>query len=235
MSGQGSATTADLAAQSRSRTRLADVLAAVARGAFPPVDGGVEILPQSSARDAGVLAFTGHAVVFADADPGWIASLLPADDLAAPLRPAFLAELAGRLGRVAHGVDMLTCAAPASGGAAPDWLRELRPDESGAAHPRVSRALRYRDEVRAWQADGGVVIVGRGVAGRCEVAIEVDPGARNAGLGARLAAAARQLAPPREPLWAQIAPGNAASVRAFQRAGYRPVGAEALFSEHSAG
>ena len=30
------------------------------------------------------------------------------------------------------------------------------------------------------------------------------------------------------PLWAQIAPGNAASVRAFLAAGFRPVGAEAL-------
>jgi hypothetical protein len=32
------------------------------------------------------------------------------------------------------------------------------------------------------------------------------------------------------PLWAQIAPGNAASVRAFLAAGYVPVGAEALLT-----
>jgi hypothetical protein len=43
-----------------------------------------------------------------------------------------------------------------------------------------------------------------------------------------LAAAARALAPERRPIWAQVAPGNAASVRAFLAAGYRPVGAEAL-------
>ncbi|NUR85978.1 MAG: GNAT family N-acetyltransferase, partial [Nonomuraea sp.] len=30
------------------------------------------------------------------------------------------------------------------------------------------------------------------------------------------------------PLWAQVAPGNAASVRAFLAAGYVPIGAEAL-------
>jgi RimJ/RimL family protein N-acetyltransferase len=29
-------------------------------------------------------------------------------------------------------------------------------------------------------------------------------------------------------IWAQVAPGNAASVRAFLAAGYQPVGAEAL-------
>ena len=33
-------------------------------------------------------------------------------------------------------------------------------------HPRVVRARRYRDEIRAWDAEGGVVLLGRGVAGR---------------------------------------------------------------------
>lgn len=238
----GEATTANgLAGRSRSRTRLAEVLAGVAHGAFPAPDGGVEILRQPSERDAGVLAFTGHAVVFADADPGWIGSLIPPDDLSAPVSPRFLAALAERLGRQVHSVDMLTCAHPLApaGGSAPvallDGLDELRPGSNGATHPRVARALRYRHEVRAWQADGGVIALGRGIAGRCEVSIEVDPGARNAGLGARLATAARQLAPPGEPLWAQIAPGNAASVRAFLRAGFRPVGAEALLSAHTPG
>lgn len=31
-----------------------------------------------------------------------------------------------------------------------------------------------------------------------------------------------------EPLWAQVAPGNARSARTFQAAGYRQVGAELL-------
>jgi hypothetical protein len=38
------------------------------------------------------------------------------------------------------------------------------------------------------------------------------------------------LVPGGQPLWAQIAPGNAASVRAFLAAGFLPVGAEALLS-----
>ena len=57
---------------------------------------------------------------------------------------------------------------------------------------------------------------------------EVDPGYRGRGLGRGLAAAARHLVPGGAPLWAQIAPGNAASVRAFLAAGYVLVGAEAL-------
>ena len=100
----------------------------------------------------------------------------------------------------------------------------------GAAsdHPRVARALRYRDDVRSWRADGGVVTVGRGIAGRWETSVEVAPGYRGTGLGRALALAARHLVPGDCPLWAQIAPANAASVRAFLAAGFRPVAAEAL-------
>ncbi|HEX5568227.1 MAG TPA: GNAT family N-acetyltransferase, partial [Streptomyces sp.] len=97
-------------------------------------------------------------------------------------------------------------------------------------HPRVARALLFREDVRVWEADGGVVVLGRGVAGRWEVAVEVDAQARGRGLGRALAVAARHLAPVGGPLWAQQAPGNAAAVRAFQAAGYRPVGAEVLLT-----
>ena len=44
-----------------------------------------------------------------------------------------------------------------------------------------------------------------------------------------LAAAARGLVPAGEHLFAQVAPGNVASLRAFLAAGYRPIGAEVLF------
>lgn len=72
------------------------------------------------------------------------------------------------------------------------------------------------------------MLTGRGVAGRWEVAVEVEPHARGRGLGRRLALAARHLVPESAMLWAQIAPGNAASVRALLAAGFTPVGAEAL-------
>ena len=210
--------------------QLAAILAAAAAGRFPLADGRATVMPQPSERDAGVIAFTGHAVIFADTDPAWLTSQLPPGDFAAPLSARFLHALSQRLGRAADGIDMLACAPPLAG---PPGL-ELG-DETDPAHPRIQRALRYRDDVRAWQADGGVVMLGRGVAGRWEVAIEVDPASRGQGRGAALATAARHLVPGAAPLWAQIAPGNAASVRAFLAAGFRPMGAEALLSPSESG
>jgi GNAT superfamily N-acetyltransferase len=186
-------------------------------------------------------------VIFADADPAWIRRQLPPGDLSAPMLPPFLQALSARTGRRVNSIDMLCVATPLAG---PTPLKlspdspgsQLSPDIPGsplspgspisvtaeAGHPRVARAMRYRTDVRAWQAPGGVVVVGRGVAARWEAAIEVDPGGRGRGLGRELAVAARHLVPDGAPVWAQIAPGNAASVRTFLAAGFVPVGAEAL-------
>jgi hypothetical protein len=208
--------------------QIAGLLTKVAAGILPPADGRVTVLPQPSPRDAGVFGFTAHAVVFADTDPEWIAGQLPAGDLAAPLSPPFLAALAARLRRRVHNIDMLCTATPLPG-PPPRRLTQATPDD----HPRIARAHQYRREVRAWNAGGGFVILGRGVAGRWEAAIEVEPGLRDKGLGRELATVARHLVPDGAPLWAQISPGNAASVRAFLAAGYTPVGAEALFVAHT--
>lgn len=204
---------------------VARILAAAARGDFPPPDGTVTVLPQPNVRDAGVLAFTAHAVVFTDEDPEWVRATLAAvtsDVLAAPMNPAFLAALMVRTGRGMNTIDLLTVA-PALPGAPGLALREIDDPD----HPRVARAVKFRDGVRVWAADGGLVVLGRGVAGRWEAAIEVDEAARGRGLGPALATAARHLTPG-EVVWAQQSPGNARSVRTFQSAGYRPVGSEAL-------
>jgi GNAT superfamily N-acetyltransferase len=203
--------------------RVGALLAEVARGRFPPPDGSVTLLPQPSPRDAGVFGFTAHAVIFADTEPGWIAAQLPPGNLGAPMSPAFLASLAERTGRRVNGIDLL-CTATALPGPPALPLVPLTSSE----HPRVARARHYRDHVRVWEATGGVVLIGAGVAQRWEVAVEVDPDARGKGLGRELARAARHLIPPGVPLWAQVSPGNAASVRAFLAAGFTPAGAEAL-------
>ncbi|MET8743952.1 GNAT family N-acetyltransferase [Streptomyces sp. NPDC004728] len=205
---------------------LARILTASAHGRFPPPDGSTTVVRQPSSRDAGVLAFTAHSVVFTDEDPDWVRAVLagtPGDELAATMNPHFLNALLARTGRHMNTVDLLTVA-PALPGEPEIELREIEDPE----HPRVARAMRYRDEVRVWSADGGVVILGRGVAGRWETAIEVAEEARGRRLGERLARAARQLVPDAV-VWAQQSPGNARSVRTFQAAGYRPVGSEALF------
>lgn len=201
---------------------VVELLRGVERGEFPPADGGVSVWAQPSARDAAVVAFTAHNVVVADVDPEWVREQLPDGDLAAPLNPPFLTALCRRLGRQVNNIDMIATA-PAAVGPPPIPLTEV----SDRDHPRARRALRHRDDVRMWATDGGVVLIGRGLAGRWEAAVEVEPAAQGRGLGRQLAAAARHLVP-HSTLWAQIAPGNAASVRAFLAAGFTPVGAEAL-------
>ncbi|MBV6701009.1 GNAT family N-acetyltransferase [Kitasatospora aureofaciens] len=205
---------------------LAGILADAAGGIFPPSDGSVTVVPQPSEREAGVLSFSAHAVVFTDEDPAWVHETLaavPSDPLAAPLCPPFLTAFAERTGRIVNNIDLLTVAHRLPG-PPPVSLAPVEDRE----HPRVVRALRYREDVRVFTADGGVLVLGRGVAGRWEAAIEVDPQARGRGLGRALATAARHLLPEGDVIWAQQAPGNATSVRAFQAAGYKPVGAETL-------
>ncbi|MFD0274166.1 GNAT family N-acetyltransferase [Kitasatospora sp. NPDC127111] len=205
---------------------LREILADAAGGVFPPSDGSVTVVPQPSAREAGVLSFSAHAVIFTDEDPAWVREVLaavPSDPLAAPLCPPFLTAFGERTGRVVGNIDLLTVAGRLPG-EPPLPLRPVRDRE----HPRVVRALRYREDVRVFTTDGGVLVLGRGVAGRWECAVEVDPRARGRGLGRALATSARHLLPEGGWIWAQQAPGNATSVRAFQAAGYRPVGAETL-------
>lgn len=210
-----------LAPEAFLRTLLTDA----ACGRFPPADGEVTIVPQPSERDAGVFGFTAHAVIFTDADPGWVRRKLPQGNLSAPLSSAFLQELAQATKRRAGSIDMLSCAMSLGG---PPPLDLVPLPES--THERVLRALSYRDEVRTWRADGGIVLIGRGVAGRLETAVEVDDDRRGHGLGRRLAIAARHLIPDGTVLWAQVAPANVASVRAFLSAGFTPVGAEVLLT-----
>lgn len=212
------------------RSALAAILDGVAAGRFPPADGGVTIVPQPSTRDAGVIGLTAHSVIFTDADPAWVTAQLPPGDLSAPLSPPFLHALSSRTGLHVHTIDMVCLAGPLPGKPGIALAREPASD-----HPRVARALRYRDDVRSWRADGGVVTIGRGIAGRWETSVEVNPGDRGKGLGRALALAARHLVPGGSPVWAQISPANAASVRAFLAAGFRPVAAEALLKDAELG
>ncbi|MEV2256456.1 GNAT family N-acetyltransferase [Streptomyces sp. NPDC050147] len=209
---------------------LGAILDAAARGQFPPPDGTTTVVPQPCHRDAGVIAFTAHSVVFTDEDPQWVHATLAAldcDALAATMNPVFLAAFLERTGRATDTTDLLTVADALPGGPDPALgLREIDDPD----HPRVARARKRRDDVRVWSADsGGVLVLGRGLAGRWEAAIEVGEDVRHRGLGRALGLAARHLVPDGDHVWAQQSPGNARSVRVFQAAGYRPVGAEALF------
>lgn len=203
---------------------LSELFARVERGERLLSSSSLIVVPEPPGKvTSAVVSFTGLVVVAAEIDPDWIYAQVPAGDLSAPLNPPFLTALSDKLGRRVNCIDAVLLAESAPG--TPQIPLTLVDD---ADHPRVRRARRYRDEVRVWTTPGGVLILGRGLARRWEAAIEVDEDARNRGLGRQLARAARQLVPDGAPVWVQVAPGNAASLRAFLAAGYRPVGAEAL-------
>ena len=212
--------------------RLLRLLEDAAGGVPPPPDGVVEVWPAPAGPVDAVLAFTAHHVVAAGVDPDLVASRLPVGDLGAPMSAGFLGWLGERLGSHPGSLDVVL-AAPGLGGDPP---LALRPVEDPARHPRAARAQRYRRDLRVWaDADGaGVLVVGRGLAGRREVSFEVEPSRRNRGLGRLLVAAARHLIPAGEPLFAQVSPGNAASLRVVEAAGFRPIGAEVLFHRDGA-
>ncbi len=182
-------------------------------------------VPAPPGARALVVGGTAWHVVAADVDPDWVAAQVAPDPLARPLGARFLAALGDRLGAEPGVVDTVLVAPPAAAEPGP----VLGPAQMD--HPRVARARLHRTGVRVWTTpDGaGVLVLGRGVAGRWEVSVEVDPVARGRGLGKTLVAAAPALVPGGATLWAQVAPANTASLRAFLGAGYRPVCAEVLF------
>lgn len=203
---------------------LAVVLADAAHGRFPAADGTVDMVGAPPGRCAAVVAFSAHSVVAADLEPDEVRSRLDPADLGASMSPAFLTWLGNRLGSSPGVLDAVFVGMGTGAGA------DLVPT-AGAGHHRVQRAHRMRTDLQVYEADGGggVVVLGHGVAGRTEIAVEVDAGHRSAGLGRRLVVDALGLVAGGTPVFAQVTPGNVASMRCFLAAGYVPVCAEVLF------
>lgn len=210
--------------------RLVRLLREAARDRFPAADATLEILGRPPGPSDAVVAFSAHTVVAADVDPDALRGHLPDGDPGAPMSAPFLTWLGLQLATPPGSLDVVLVA---DGTGRPDPDHELKEvDEAGPAFDeRIARARRYRSEIRVFADPGGrgVVIMGRGLAERREVSLEVAPRRRGRGVGTALARAALGLVPEGEPLFAQVAPGNVASLRAFLRAGYRPIGAEVLF------
>ena len=210
-------------------TTLAAILRAAERGVFPAPDLGLTVVPPPSDRESCVVSFTGHIVIAADVDPAWVAERVPDGDLSAPTNPPFLSALEKLTGRRVSALDAMLLAPALADSVERDAATAGLTELHDLDHPRVDRAWRYRDDVRVYvDSHDGLVLTGRGLAERLECAIEVPPNARQQGRGRRLALAARALIPPTATIWAQITPGNAASLRTFLAAGYKPIGSEAL-------
>ncbi len=202
------------------------LLRGAAAGRFPPADGVTEVLAAPGGRCDAVLGFTAHHVVAAPVAADEVRAHLPTDDIGAAMDVRFLAWLGERIHADPGMLDAVFVAV-AMTGPAPIDLMSL----GGSDHPRVERAARYRTDVRAYGDPDGraVASIGRGLAGRFEVSIEVDGTVQGGGMGRAVAEAARTLVPAGELLFAQVTPGNARSTRAFLAAGYRPIGSEILF------
>jgi GNAT superfamily N-acetyltransferase len=209
------------------RHPLLEVMLAAAAARPPVPDCSVELLPSPPGPADAVVSFTAHSYVAAPIDPELLRSRLRPGDPGAATEPEFLAWLAAELDGTAGQLDMVLAAFPLDG---PPPLELLARDDL-VVHPRVARAQRYRQDLRvlADPADSVVLVLGRGLAGRMEVAFEVDPERRGRGLGRAVATAARHLAPRDEPLFAQVSPGNVASVHALLGAGYSPIASEVLY------
>ncbi|TDC34684.1 GNAT family N-acetyltransferase [Kribbella albertanoniae] len=212
---------------------LGSILRNVELGVFPAPDLSVSVVAAPSERDSCVVGLTAHIVVAADVSSAWVHSLLPSQDPSAPLNPPFLSALEKATGRRVNAIDALLLAPALAADDEREELLSVLVDLADPEHPRVRRAQLHRDEVRVFgHAAGGLVLVGRGVAGRLECAVEVPEEARGIGRGRTLARAARALVPVGSHVWAQVTPGNAASLRAFLAAGFIPVGSEALLVKH---
>ena len=207
-----------------SADELAVLLGESACGRFPAPDWSLRLAPLCGPAGA-VMAFTGCFAVSAPITADWLGNQLNDPDIG-PLHPRLLLALAAGLDSPIGENDAVLAADPLPG-PAPVALCPF-----DGEHPRLARARRYRDQLQAWTtASGdGMLVLGKGLAGRWEMSIEVFPYARGRGLGRALAIAARHHAPTSDPVFAQVTPGNAASLRTLLAAGYRPVAQEVLFT-----
>ncbi len=126
------------------------VLRAAAAGRPPEPDGTVEVLPQHGLA-AAVVAFSAHFLVCADVDPDWVVGVLPPGDYSAPHGARFLTALADRIGSDIGALDVVLAQPSDPAGDAGLALQEIEARD----HPRVVRALRYREDVRVWRTPDG--------------------------------------------------------------------------------
>jgi hypothetical protein len=179
------------------------------------------VLPPDPAGFVAVVALTGHAYVLADVDAADLRRR-GADGLGGVSHPDVLRWLAGPAGHVGStDVVLATIAGPGSTVARRDDLDD---------HPRVRRATLYRRDIEVYGDDTGLIVIGRGLVGRRELSVELFDPTPGRGHGRRLIAAGLARLPPGERCWAQVAPGNAASLRAFLACGFVPIGSEVLIS-----
>ncbi|WP_203416964.1 hypothetical protein [Jiangella ureilytica] len=149
------------------------------------------------------------------------------------MAPDFLRRLAGPQGWIGE-LDLLLVAAGTGpvglegdhSGSGTSPVIAARTDLEG--HDRVRRARSLRLDVRVYGDERGLVTLGRGVAGRRELSVEVPDGAQGRGHGRTLLADALRLVPAGEPVFAAVTPGNAPVAARLPGLRVRTIGSEVL-------
>jgi hypothetical protein len=200
--------------------RLAEVFADTADGVFPAVDGQIEVVPASAdlALEA-VVEFTGHALVVTDLSKEEVLAQ-GFDAFGGIVSPDFLRWLAGPDGEI----GCLDAVLVRRGAGRSKLTARTDLDD----HPRVVAAHQRRNDVTVYGDERGLITVGRGLAGRWEVSVELLAAVAGEGTGRMLISEAVGHVPSGEPVFASVAPGNAASLRAFLACEFTPIGAEVM-------
>jgi hypothetical protein len=196
-------------------------LVAAADGQFPPIDGRVAVHSPEPDGLHVVHEFTGHAIVLTTHAAADLVAR-GADGFGGVTQPDVIRWLAGPDGAVGSH-DVLLVARGSTTSSMPLAKRSDLDD-----HPRVQRARHYRSDLGVFGDERGLVTLGHGLVGRLEISVELTSVAHRGGAGRELIRAGLALVPEGDLVWAQIAPGNAASLRAFLACGFVPIGAETL-------
>ena len=205
---------------------LARLITDALDGRYPQPDGGWHRVPPWRDGVEAVLAFTAHAVlaVAPDMSDERLAAL-GVDGYGGANHPRVLLELAGPDGWI-DSLDALVVRRSVGGLTALVERPDLRD------HPRVGFATAIRDDVRVFgrpdRRSSTLATVSRGIGGLCEISVELDADERGRGAGAELVEQVVAIMPAGEVVIAAIAPGNAASLRAFLRAGFSLAGSVQL-------
>lgn len=194
---------------------LGDLIEDAFHNVFPPADGRVTVVPARQENLQTVMAFTGHAVVATQRPPNAVLAKGP-DGFGGALAPDFLLWLADEDGRIGT-IDVVLVAAGRGKTTLP-----VRPDLE--SHPRVQHAVSIRNDVVVYGDDRGVATVGSGIGGLTEISVEVAVGKGNAGVGRSLITDALGVVEKDRVVVAEVAPGNAQSLRAFLTCGFKPIG-----------
>jgi hypothetical protein len=198
---------------------LAEVLRRAAHGDFPPVDGLAEVMPPDRDGIRAVVSFTGHAYVLTDLQRADFVDL-PFDGYGGATNPRTLLRIAG--GGEIGMIDVVLVRSGA-GGTSP-----LVERDDLEHHPRVERARHHRRSVRVFGDERGFVTIGSGFVARTELSVELLDGEHSRGAGRSLIEGGLRAIPADELVFAQVSPGNAASLRAFLACGFVSIGSEVI-------